>query len=454
MFTLRMQGYLIEDVGKVWQTKDIIIYGATSSTANIKGIGKTVTLAQALFSLLGYTFFEITSNAGNSKKLWSVLNDLQRKDRATPTLDVRHFRRDAVGIFPRQGQGSAWRYFHSRCTDLHQSDGRILHLLSSLFYGETPHSVSAEVLFTGPLPTSILREFLDELLPFICTMCNVSLQHGRLPESQKEAIVTPILKKHDLDPDDVKSYRPISNLTFISKVIKRIVASQLTGYLQTNKLLPDHQSAYRQGHSTETALLKIFSGILDAADSAQVTLLGLLDLSAAFDTVDHDILPTRLHKSYGVGGTALAWISSFIQGRQQSITFNGNQSARIQLKYGVPQESVLGPLLFILYTSAVISIAASLGVGPHSYADDSQLYLHLRRPTVCRCQIGWVHRKSRGLDEVESAEAELWQDSIHVAWIQTAAVGEDRHKDHDPVADPGGPQGLWPPKRWTHFFHT
>ena len=227
-----------------------------------------------------------------------------------------------------------------------------------------------------PLPTFILREFLDELLPFICIMCNVSLQQGLLPESQEAAIVTPILKKHDLDPDDVKSYRPISNLTFISKVIERIVASQLTGYLQMNRLLPDHQSAYRQGHSTETALLKIFSDILDAADSAQVTLLGLLDLSAAFDTVDHDILLTRLQKSYGVGGTALAWISSFIQGRQQSVTFNGHQSTRIQLKYGVPQGSVLGPLLFILYTSDVISIAASLGVGAHSYADDSQLYLH------------------------------------------------------------------------------
>ena len=106
-----------------------------------------------------------------------------------------------------------------------------------------------------PLPTFILREFLVELLPFICIMCNVSLQHGRLPESQKAAIVTPIFKKHDPDPDDVKSYRPISNLTFISKVIERIVASQLTGYLQMNRLLPDHQSAYR--HSTET-LLKIF----------------------------------------------------------------------------------------------------------------------------------------------------------------------------------------------------
>ena len=91
-----------------------------------------------------------------------------------------------------------------------------------------------------------------------------------------------------------------------------------------------------------------------------MTLLGLLDLSAAFDTVDQDILLTRLQKSYGVRGTALAWISSFIQGRQQSVTLNGHQSTLIQLKYGVPQGSVLGPLLFILYTSEVISIAASL----------------------------------------------------------------------------------------------
>jgi hypothetical protein len=217
---------------------------------------------------------------------------------------------------------------------------------------------------------------MDELLPFIHIMCNISMQHGVLPESQKSAIVTPILKKYDLDPDDVRNYRPISNLTFLSKVIERIVASQLTGYLQENKLFPDLQSAYRQGHSTETALLKIFSDILDAADSAQVTLLGLLDLSAAFDTVDHDILLTRLQVSYGVSGSALAWIASFILHRSQSVNFNGQISARLQMRYGVPQGSVLGPLLFILYTADVISIATSHGIGAHSYADDSQLYLH------------------------------------------------------------------------------
>ena len=179
----------------------------------------------------------------------------------------------------------------------------------------------------------------------------------------------------------------------------------------------------------------IFSDIRDASDSAQVsevTLLGLVDLSAAFDTIDHDILLTRLQKSYGVGGTALAWISSFIQGRQQSVTFNGHQSALIQLKYSVPQGSVLGPLLFILYTSDVISIAVSLGVGAHTYANDSQLYIHCLAVDQRSAALRLAESKEprRGLDEVESAEAELRQDSIHVFCIQTA-VGEDRHKDHD-----------------------
>ena len=157
-------------------------------------------------------------------------------------------------------------------------------------------------------------------------MCNIFMQHGVLPESQKSAIVAPILKKYDLDPEDVRNYGPISKLT---KVIERIVVSQPTRYLQEYKLFPDLQSVHRhrQGHSTETALLKIFSDILDAVDSAQVTLLGLLDLSAAFDTVDHNILLTRLQVSYGVFGSALAWIVSFIQ--HQSINFNGQISTQL-----------------------------------------------------------------------------------------------------------------------------
>ena len=105
-------------------------------------------------------------------------------------------------------------------------------------------------------------------------------------KDQKTAIVTPAVKKPGLDPDEPQSYRPISNLTFVSKVIERIVAEQMRAHLSEGDLMPPVQSAYRQGHSTETALLKVIGDIIDAADNRQVTLLGLLDMSAAFDTVD------------------------------------------------------------------------------------------------------------------------------------------------------------------------
>ena len=156
-----------------------------------------------------------------------------------------------------------------------------------------------------------------------------------------------------------------------------------------------------------------------------MTLLGLLGLSAAFDTVDHDILLTRLKKSYGVGGTALAWISSFIQGRQQSVTFNDHQSARTQLKYGVPHGSVLGPLLFIrpvAYTSDVISIAASLGVGARS----------LPMPTTANVAIA-VERLAECIERVEgwmkSNRLKLNSDKTQFMWLGSRwrSCGEDRH---------------------------
>ena len=166
-----------------------------------------------------------------------------------------------------------------------------------------------------PLPTELLKASLDNLLPILTTICNQSLLEGVLPISQKSAIITPILKKAGLDPDVAANCRPISNLTFISKVIERIVAGQLTAYLVVNNLLPTRQSAYRAHHSTETALLGITSAIFDAADKANVTLLAALDLSAAFDCVDHHILLERLRISYGFGGCVLDWIASFLHDR-------------------------------------------------------------------------------------------------------------------------------------------
>jgi len=131
-------------------------------------------------------------------------------------------------------------------------------------------------------------------------MVNGSLSQGRLPESQKHAVVSPLLKKRRLDTSNMANFRPVSNLTFMSKVVERAAAKQLNEYLTANDLLPRYQSAFRKQHSTETAMLRVLSDPLTAAYSQRVTLLGLLDLSAAFDCVDHSLLLLRLQRNFGL----------------------------------------------------------------------------------------------------------------------------------------------------------
>ena len=158
--------------------------------------------------------------------------------------------------------------------------------------------------------------------------------------------------------------------------MERLVCRQFVAFLEREHLLPIYQSAYRKNHSTETAVLKIVSDALLAADRGDVTLLGFLDLSAAFDTVDHDILIDRLQAAFGIRGLVLRWIDTFICMRTQTVSFNGMQSTRSSLDCGVPQGSVLGPILFLLYPADVTSIAQRHSLGVHSYADDTQLYCH------------------------------------------------------------------------------
>ena len=154
-----------------------------------------------------------------------------------------------------------------------------------------------------PLPTQLLKTNVDILSPVITRIVNLSLTTGKFPSSQKSAIITPLLKKASLDPESLKNYRPVSNLTFVSKLLERIVAKQLRDHLSQHQLYEKHQSAYRKRHSTETALTRVQNDILRAMDDSKATVLVLLDLSAAFDTVDHNFLLERL-KQCGISGTA------------------------------------------------------------------------------------------------------------------------------------------------------
>ena len=225
-----------------------------------------------------------------------------------------------------------------------------------------------------PVPTFLLREFIDLLLPYVTRMVNASLSQGRLPVSQRHAIIIPRLKKPGLDTADMAIYRPVSNVSFASKLVERAVAIRLHCYLNSNDLLPSCQSAYRKNHSSETALLRVWSDILNAADQRQVTLLALLDMSAAFDCVDHDLLLQRLQLVFGFCGAPLEWIRSFLSDRTYQLAYGGDLSNTYLLRYGVPQGSVLGPLLYVLYTAEVCHVVERHSLCFHLYADDTQIY--------------------------------------------------------------------------------
>jgi len=226
-----------------------------------------------------------------------------------------------------------------------------------------------------PLPTSLLIECLDVVLPHITHVINESLVSGTFPNVYKLALVSPLLKKPTLDKNTLKNYRPVSNLAFLSKITEKLVLLQIINHLTKNDLLDPHQSAYRAGHSTETVLLKVVNDLLTALDQDNVSVLALLDMSAAFDTIDHNILLHSLENFYGIAGTALSWFRSYLTNRTQIVTTNGLKSSKTLLKFGVPQGSVLGPILFILYAKPISKIIDNHHILHECYADDTQIQL-------------------------------------------------------------------------------
>ena len=223
------------------------------------------------------------------------------------------------------------------------------------------------------IPTRLLLKCPALVTP-LTNLVNVSLATGKFPKSFKHASVTPLIKKSNLDCNLKSNYRPISNLVYESKLLERCVSKQLNCFLSSNKLHEGYQSAYRPHHSTETALLRVQNDILVSMEKKEVTLLVLLDLSAAFDTVDHVILLNRLQK-IGVTGLSLDWFRSYLSERTQAVVINNVSSEPANLTCGVPQGSVLSPILFNIYTQPLGEIARKYGVYYHFYADDTQLYI-------------------------------------------------------------------------------
>ena len=183
--------------------------------------------------------------------------------------------------------------------------------------------------------------------------------------------------KHTLNPEEPDSYRPVSNLPFLSKLLERAVFVQLSDHIESNALLPDRQSAYRQSYSTETALLSLRNDMLLAADAGHGSAIVLLDLSTAFDTIDHDLLLDRLNDHCGLSGPVLSWFSSYLRGRTQAVAVRSALSHTTNIGFDVPLGSVLGGTLFTIYISQLPSATATEGVTIDGFSDDTQARIRL-----------------------------------------------------------------------------
>ena len=223
-------------------------------------------------------------------------------------------------------------------------------------------------------PPDLIKDNLDLFLPIWTDLVNASLKEGSM-EGLKTAIVNPLIKESTLDPEILKNYRPVSNLTFLSKIIERVVHNQLNKHMENNNLIINDQSGYKKGHSTETLLVKITNDLLIASDKNTATVLLLLDLSSAFDTVHINKLLGILFSEIGIRGTALSWFQSYLCGRSQKVKIGNAFSDEVILEFGVPQGSVLGPVLFNIYIRSFYQfVRLNSNFVVQGYADDHQLY--------------------------------------------------------------------------------
>lgn len=216
----------------------------------------------------------------------------------------------------------------------------------------------------------LIRECADLICIPICDIFNQSINLGIFPDDWKCARVTPLFKEGNRD--NLNNYRPISVISVVAKVFERIVYDQLYAYLKEHNIICKYQSGFRTIHSTVTALLEATDNWAYNIDSGKINAVVFLDLKKAFDTVDHEILLSKLNH-YGIQGNTYQWFKSYLENRTQMCSINGSLSNKCSLSCGVPQGTILGPLLFLLYINDLSNCL--LNCQPRMYADDTNLTL-------------------------------------------------------------------------------
>lgn len=231
------------------------------------------------------------------------------------------------------------------------------------------YKIKSKATGTDNLSITMLRVCAPHIIPHLVHIFNSAILAGKFPTQWKHALITPVAKVDS--PTNYNDLRPISILPVLSKIFENILHTRVKNYVNKIGILPIVQSGFRPGHSTSTALSHIVDDILSATDNGKVTVLILLDYSKAFDTINHSLLCTKL-KFFNFNDSSIMLLSSYLHGREQCVRLNNKVSSSCPIPSGVPQGSILGPMLFSLYTSDMCRVITTCAY--HFYADDTQLY--------------------------------------------------------------------------------
>ncbi|KAL0839927.1 hypothetical protein ABMA28_016543 [Loxostege sticticalis] len=325
----------------------------------------------------------LNSQLNNPKKLWKNLKGTVVPDKRKPSdLPQSLSDPDAMNTHFLDVPGAnnitisqlTYYEFHKH----YGASGFRLHTVSSELVHKTLLSLKSNAEGCDGLSLDMLKLTLPYSLDAITTIINRSIVDSVFPEDWKVAVVKPLPKTSH--PESVGELRPISILPCLSKVLERIVCDQLTGYLEANNILPDLQSGFRRGHGTATALADVVDNLLTAQDQGRVSMLLLLDFSRAFDCINIPLLLAKM-SFYGFEESTIEWFRSYLSDRRQFVEVRQTDGTKLQSRTqavtrGVPQGSILGPILFILYGADIVKKIEHCSY--HLYADDLQLYLSFK----------------------------------------------------------------------------